>query len=577
MASPAFAESRAAFIVGNSHYENTRPLPNPTRDADLVASTLRALNFDVSLHHDLTRAGFAEALSDFLNENADVDVTFFYYAGHGIQFDGDNYLLGTDASLRSEFDIASETIALNDVVEVLERRSKAALVFVDACRDNPLARSFFQANFPQTRSVDTRGLAPMQSTFDGTMLVFAASPGQVAYDGDGSNSPFTLALARHLPAENVEVLSLMKRVIRDVRNLTGGLQNPTVTNDLSTDVYLRKAVAKKEAGPTPAERAAAEWQDFRDSQSADALEAYAKRHEGTAYAALARGRASRLREGLSSTGSIAPAPAILPDWCQEPKSVSAEAICRSPELVALDTRLAEIFANQLSVAKGATRGRALADQREWRLGRDTCDEDENCIKRSYELRILALGEFNGEVPSPTAIIRSVQAELNRIGCGAGVPDGVAGGQTTRAIAELAEVDSRISAEVDPAALETLQVLRNVPGGVCSVIHKLDKNPALFAGTWAIRATCPPNTTFANSELDYAMTLRVDGQDRYSGSFSRSDGWSGTVVARTAPNSVGAYIVWRDGSRSSLSLAPGEAPYELVGVDHYRCDVVVRKQ
>ncbi|MEZ5732893.1 MAG: caspase family protein [Paracoccaceae bacterium] len=250
--SAALGETRVAFVVGNSKYQAATALENPGRDARSIAETLRGLDFKVDLRTDLTRDGFARALSAFLKENAEADVTFFYFGGHGMQFDGRNYLLATDARLETELDIAGETIALDTVVELLKRNSKAALVFIDACRDNPLANRFYAQNLPLTRGQATRGLAPVQTSYEGAMLVFAASPGQVAYDGGANGSPFATALAAHLPSANIEVLSLMKRVIRDVKVATQGFQTPIVTNDLTREIYLKKAVAVVETPPQPA-------------------------------------------------------------------------------------------------------------------------------------------------------------------------------------------------------------------------------------------------------------------------------------------------------------------------------------
>jgi TPR repeat protein len=247
------AETRVAFVVGNADYENSSALANPVNDAELVSRTLSQIGFEVTLQTDLTRAGFGRALSAFLRETDGADVTFFYFAGHGMQLDGENYLLGTDFNLQSEFDLISDGIALSDVTEAVRRRSNAALIFIDACRDNPFADRLFDQGFSQSRSMATRGLAAVQASQSGTMLVFAASPGQVAYDGEGPNSPFSLALARHLPTPDVEVLTLMKRVIGDVRGLTRGLQNPTVTNDLALEVYLGPPSAP-DPSPDPPER-----------------------------------------------------------------------------------------------------------------------------------------------------------------------------------------------------------------------------------------------------------------------------------------------------------------------------------
>ncbi|WP_171133911.1 caspase family protein [Ruegeria sp. HKCCA6707] len=235
---PALAEKRTAFVVGNADYANALPLANPVSDARLVAETLGRLGFEVTLATDLKRSELAAEFSAFLNETEGAELTLFYYAGHGMQFEGRNYLLGTDAALQSAFDVQSEALPLDRIVKMLEEKSRAALVFIDACRDNPLATDFYTKNYSPTRALTTRGLAPMTGRFQGSMLMFAASPGQVAYDGTSGNSPFTEALARHLPTENVEILTLMKRVIRDVKADTENNQVPTVTNDLALEVYL---------------------------------------------------------------------------------------------------------------------------------------------------------------------------------------------------------------------------------------------------------------------------------------------------------------------------------------------------
>lgn len=239
LATPSWAEKRVAFLVGNSNYEHAPPLANPIRDTLLIAETLAGLGFEVTQRSDLSREQIARDLSAFLRETRDADVTLFYFAGHGMQYEGKNYLIGTNAELQSEFDVEGEALELDKIVRLLERNSRAALVFIDACRNNPIANRFYAENFSQTRALVSRGLAALQNSFQGSMITFSASPGQVAFDGKGENSPFALALARHFPTENLEVLSLMKRVIRDVKADTGDLQVPMVTNDLTDEIYLK--------------------------------------------------------------------------------------------------------------------------------------------------------------------------------------------------------------------------------------------------------------------------------------------------------------------------------------------------
>ncbi len=236
--SMANAQNRVAFLVGNSDYQHATPLKNPTRDVDLISQTLTELDFKVAMHKDLTRSQIGKELGSFLKENKGADVTLFYFAGHGMQYENQNFLLGVDAKLESEFDIETEALDLQRVLRQLKKSSKASLVFVDACRDNPLADEFYRSNFSETRALRTRGLAPLKSAYNGAMITFSAAPGQVAFDGD-DNSPFAASLARHLPSENVEVLSLMKRVIRDVKAESNNKQVPMVSNDLTTEIYLK--------------------------------------------------------------------------------------------------------------------------------------------------------------------------------------------------------------------------------------------------------------------------------------------------------------------------------------------------
>lgn len=249
------AKSRVAFIVGNSSYENAPPLPNPANDAKLVARTLEGLGFDVSQHSNLSRWEIAGELSNFLKKAEDADLTLFYFAGHGMQFEGRNYLLGTDAQLESELDIQAEALDLDQITRLLRKNSRAALIFVDACRDNPVATDFYRRTLPATRSASLRGLAELNQRFDGAMVTFSASPGQVAYDGQGAYSPFAEALAKHLPTPNIEILTLMKRVIGDVKSKTDDRQVPMISNDLSREIYLLEKAAMpvtNEAGATDA-------------------------------------------------------------------------------------------------------------------------------------------------------------------------------------------------------------------------------------------------------------------------------------------------------------------------------------
>lgn len=238
LTSAALAETRVAFLVGNGAYDHASDLRNPVADITLIGSVLESLDFNVDRHEDLTRSEIGQALAAFLETHAEADVTFVYLAGHGMQFEGRNYFLGTDAKLETEFDIPTEAMPIDTMIKAVQAKSKASLVFIDACRDNPLATQFYTNNFSESRALQTRGLVPLSSPAQGAMVVFSASPGQVAYDGTGSNSPFAASLARHLDTPNSEILSVMKRVIGDVKLETDTKQTPMINNDLATEIYL---------------------------------------------------------------------------------------------------------------------------------------------------------------------------------------------------------------------------------------------------------------------------------------------------------------------------------------------------
>lgn len=244
----AFAEVRAAFLVGNGDYVHASNLKNPTADVALIAQTLERLDFRVEAHENLSRAEIGQALADFLDANADADVTFVYLAGHGMQFEGRNYFIGTEARLATEFDVPAEAVPLDSMIRAVQAKSRASMIFIDACRDNPLATAFYENNFSESRALQTRGLVPMTTPAAGAMVVFSASPGQVAYDGTGDNSPFAASLARHLDTPNAEILSVMKRVIGDVQLETSDRQTPIINNDLAKEIYL--SIGDGEAGRT---------------------------------------------------------------------------------------------------------------------------------------------------------------------------------------------------------------------------------------------------------------------------------------------------------------------------------------
>jgi len=209
---PLAEQRRVALIVGNSAYTATTVLPNPANDVAAFGAFLTEHGFEVEQLTDVDRAAFAAGLARFAERLRADDIALFYYAGHGLQLRGENYLVGVDAKLESEFDVDGEAVSLNAVIELMERQSSIALLFVDACRNNPLADRLALKD-GATRSAPLKGLAPIDAAGAGTMVAFAAMPGQIAYDGAEQNSPFTSALIEHLATPQLEIGTAFKRVI----------------------------------------------------------------------------------------------------------------------------------------------------------------------------------------------------------------------------------------------------------------------------------------------------------------------------------------------------------------------------
>ena len=202
---PAFAEKRVALVLGNSAYRNVAPLANPVNDSAKIASTLKEAGFDVvDSRRDLSAADTRRALRDFADRARDADIAVVYYAGHGIEVDGGNYLIPVDARLERDTDIYDEGLSLDRILIAIEPAKKLRLVILDACRDNPFSRSM-------KRTVASRaigqGLAKVEPTSPNVLIAYSAKAGSTAADGDGTEqpvhvgavAPFDQARARRAP------------------------------------------------------------------------------------------------------------------------------------------------------------------------------------------------------------------------------------------------------------------------------------------------------------------------------------------------------------------------------------------
>ncbi len=235
--SATFAEKRVALVVGNSAYMHATVLKNPKTDANAVADLFGRLGFEVVVGTDLSMREFADTVNAFSDRLSGADVALFYYAGHGLQVHGRNYLAPIDAKLRHEAGLEFEAVQLSSILALMERRHRTNLIFLDACRDNPLASKLARSMGTRSSAVG-RGLARLETGI-GTLIAFATQPGNVALDGDKEHSPFTEALLNHSETPGLDIEGLMRRVRSDVIRATGGSQVPWSHSSLTSRFMLK--------------------------------------------------------------------------------------------------------------------------------------------------------------------------------------------------------------------------------------------------------------------------------------------------------------------------------------------------
>jgi uncharacterized caspase-like protein len=247
----ALAEKRVALVIGNSAYQHAARLPNPSNDASALAKLIKDLGFDVvDFRRDLGSIALRRAMREFSQQARGADIAIVFYAGHGIELNGGNYLVPTDAKLEQDFDVEDEAVPLERVLAAVEPAKRLRLVILDACRDNPFVKRM-------KRTVATRaigqGLAKVEPTMSDTLIAFAARAGSIANDGDGPHSPFTAALLKHLSTPGLDVRLVFGRVRDDVMASTGRKQEPFVYGSLGgSDVALVPAPAAPPI-PSPAD------------------------------------------------------------------------------------------------------------------------------------------------------------------------------------------------------------------------------------------------------------------------------------------------------------------------------------
>jgi hypothetical protein len=452
-AGQALAEKRVALVIGNSNYLKVKALPNPTRDAAAVAELLRASGFNVVETRDnLNGVDMRRVIRDFTDQTRDADVAVIYYAGHGMEVDGVNYLLPVDVALERDIDVEDEAISLDRILKVLEPARRLRLVILDACRDNPFTRTMRRT--VASRSIG-RGLARVEPTTSDTMIAFAAKAGSTADDGNDKHSPFTTALLKNLAIPGLDLRIAFGRIRDDVLALTSRRQEPFVYGSLGgTTVSLMPpapvepppAATPAVAAPAPAPVVDAEAIMRRDYEFAEqvatktAWEAFLAAHGSGFYADLAKAQIAKINAQNAKPMVVATAPVTTPPAAPARARVQPAAPAAAP---------APTAAPATTVAPAP-------------------------ITRTQKLspgpRMTSLQPQTQPAPAkpnitPLEIARQTHVELARLGCYAGKPDHP-WDQQSRVALEVFNHHAGTQLDAKVASIETLDVLRAKTTRVC---------------------------------------------------------------------------------------------------------------
>jgi hypothetical protein len=236
-AMPANAGTRVALVIGNSAYQNVPFLPNPVNDANDLSTSLKRLDFDVKTLTNARYDDMRRALIEFGQQARGAEIAVIFFAGHGIQIGGDNWLIPVDAQLATDLNVANETIGLQSLTRAVSNTTKLGLVMLDACRSNPFLPKMQSTNL--SRAVD-RGFSRVEPS-DNVLVAYAARDGTTASDGSGRNSPFTNSLLKNIETPGLEVRFLFANIRDDVMAATRREQQPFVYGSLSRDMIFLKA------------------------------------------------------------------------------------------------------------------------------------------------------------------------------------------------------------------------------------------------------------------------------------------------------------------------------------------------
>ncbi|MHC2618888.1 putative caspase-like protein [Bradyrhizobium huanghuaihaiense] len=493
----AQAEKRVALVIGNSAYKSAPRLANPVNDASLVGGMLKKAGFDlVDIKLDLNAAEMRRALRDFGGRTREADVAVVYYAGHGIELDGTNYLIPTDASLETDSDVLDETLPLERALFAVESARQLRLVILDACRDNPFAKTMKRTM--AARAIG-RGLAKVELTSPNTMIAFAAKAGSTASDGDSRNSPFAAALVERLPTPGLDLRKAFGFVRDDVLKNTGYKQEPYVYGSLGGDDLALVPAKPVAAGPqaNPDSELRRDYELALQLGTRDGWTAFLNRFPNGFYADLAKGQLNKI--AAEETRAITADKArqaeeekarLAAERANKAEQEKAAAAAKAAE----DKRLAAEKAKQIEEAKAAAAeqrrkdaeaavAKALAEKQAAekalvdKLASDKAAAElaakqaaeKQAAAAAAEQKIAAVtSSSTPPAMSPQETTKLVQSELRRVGCLTASADGDWNLASQRSLTLFNKyAGTRFDAKL--ATFDALDAIKARPGRVCPLV------------------------------------------------------------------------------------------------------------
>jgi uncharacterized caspase-like protein len=500
-AEPALAEKRVALVIGMSKYREVPRLTNPARDAEAMSALFKKAGFDrVDSERDLGIADLRRVIREFSEVAHDADIAVVYYAGHGIEVDGTNYLIPADAKLLSDFDIEDETISLDRVLKALDPAKRLKLIILDACRDNPFAKTMKRS--VASRSIG-RGLAKVEPTLSDTLIAFAAKAGAVASDGDGDNSPFAAALVKYIAEPGLDLRLAFGRVRDDVLKSTGYRQEPFVYGSLGGETM---ALVPQVAKPVdPEAEARIDYELAAQIGTKEAWDSFLASHPTGLYANLARAQNSKLAAAQASRTRADDARRDAEQQAAQKaeelrKQLEEQSLRQTAEA---KQKLSEQAKKDLEEARRQMGEQARKEMEDARKQVELAQQQAEAARQQVEeARRQAIAEAQRQVEeakraakadaeklatltptqatpqaSPVAtsspidqadIARLLQAHLKRVGCNSGNLDGNWDDSSRKAL-ELFNKNAQTKFDVKLASLDALDAVRARPDRVCPLV------------------------------------------------------------------------------------------------------------